>query len=164
MLTHLGVAPEIIAKGFAEFKPLPHRMQRLGTIRGVTVIDDSKATSLTATQAALKMIAPAKAHLIAGGQLKEDDLDFLDLELSKSVKKAYLIGEAAPALYEAWEDLCDCEQCGDMKTAVDHALANAVEGDILLLSPGCASFDQYDGMAKRGEHFKACVEAHAPLA
>jgi UDP-N-acetylmuramoylalanine--D-glutamate ligase len=51
-----------------------------------------------------------------------------------------------------------------MKTAVDHALANAVEGDILLLSPGCASFDQYDGMAKRGEHFKACVEAHAPLA
>lgn len=164
MLTHLGVAPEIIAKGFAEFKPLPHRMQRLGTIRGVTVIDDSKATSLTATQAALKMITPAKAHLIAGGQLKEDDLDFLDLELSKSVKKAYLIGEAAPALYEAWEDLCDCEQCGDMKTAVDHALANAVEGDVLLLSPGCASFDQYDGMAKRGEHFKACVEAHAPLA
>lgn len=164
MLTHLGVAPEIIAKGFAEFKPLPHRMQRLGAIKGVTVIDDSKATSLTATQAALKMIAPAKAHLISGGQLKEDDLDFLDLELSKSVKKAYLIGEAAPALYEAWEDLCDCEQCGDMKTAVDHALANAVEGDILLLSPGCASFDQYDGMAKRGEHFKACVEAHAPLA
>lgn len=164
MLTHLGVAPEIIAKGFAEFKPLPHRMQRLGAIKGVTVIDDSKATSLTATQAALKMITPAKAHLIAGGQLKEDDLDFLDLELSKSVKKAYLIGEAAPALYEAWEDLCDCEQCGDMKTAVDHALANAVEGDILLLSPGCASFDQYDGMAKRGEHFKACVEAHAPLA
>lgn len=164
MLTHLGVTPEIIAKGFAEFKPLPHRMQHLGAIKGVTVIDDSKATSLTATQAALKMITPAKAHLIAGGQLKEDDLDFLDLELSKSVKKAYLIGEAAPALYEAWEDLCDCEQCGDMKTAVDHALANAVEGDILLLSPGCASFDQYDGMAKRGEHFKACVEAHAPLA
>ena len=163
MLTHLGIAPEIIAQGFATFQPLPHRMQRLGTLNDVVIIDDSKATSLTATQAALKMIAPAKALLIAGGQLKEDDLDFLDLELSKGVKQAYLIGDAAPALFEAWEDLCDCEQCGDMKTAVDHALANAAPGDVLLLSPGCASFDQYAGMAKRGEHFKECVEAHGPI-
>ncbi len=163
MLTHLGIAPEIIAEGLATFQPLPHRMQRLGTCKGVVVIDDSKATSLTATQAALKMVAPAKALLIAGGQLKEDDLDFLDVELEKTVKKAYLIGEAAQPLYEAWEDLCDCECCGDMQTAVNHALADANEGDVLLLSPGCASFDQYTGMAKRGEHFKACVEQHAQI-
>jgi UDP-N-acetylmuramoylalanine--D-glutamate ligase len=90
-------------------------------------------------------------------------LDFLDLELSKTVKKAYLIGEAAQPLFNAWEDLCDCEIVGDMATAVDHALANAASGEVLLLSPGCASFDQYEGMAKRGAHFKACVEAHGTL-
>ena len=163
MLTHLNIAPEIIAQGFATFTPLPHRMQHLGTLNGVSIINDSKATSLTATQAALKMVDPAKVHLIAGGRLKEDDLDFLDLELSKTVKKAYLIGEAAQQLFSAWEDLCDCEIAGDMSTAVEHALAAAAPGEVLLLSPGCASFDQYEGMAKRGEHFKACVEAHGTL-
>lgn len=162
MLMHLNVAPEIIARGFAQFVPLPHRMQRLGTLNGVTLIDDSKATSLSATQAALK-ITRNNVHLIAGGQLKEEDLDFLDLELSSAVKRAYLIGEAAPRLFEAWEDLCDCEICGKMETAVAHALANAQAGDTLLLSPGCASFDQYSGMAKRGEHFKQCIEAHGAI-
>lgn len=156
MLTHLKVSPEKIAEGFATFQPLPHRMQRLGEINGVTVIDDSKATSLTATQAALKMVQH-DIHLIAGGQLKEDDLDFLDEELVSSVKNVYLIGEAAHKLFDAWKDLCACELCGDMETAVKCALQRAVPGDTLLLSPGCASFDQYAGMGKRGEHFKACV-------
>lgn len=162
ILTHLKVTPEIIAKGFEQFQPLPHRLQRLGSLNGITIIDDSKATSLSATQAALKIVGK-NVHLIAGGLLKEDDLDFLDMELSSAVKKAYLIGKAAPNLYEAWEDLCDCECCGEMETAVEHALANAQPGDTLLLSPGCASFDQYDGMAKRGDHFKKCVEAHGTL-
>ncbi|MBQ9694074.1 MAG: UDP-N-acetylmuramoyl-L-alanine--D-glutamate ligase, partial [Kiritimatiellae bacterium] len=134
----------------------------LGECNGVRIIDDSKATSLAATQAALKILGK-NVHLIAGGRLKEDDLDFLDLELSSAVKQAYLIGEAEAKLFEAWNDLCSCQRCGNMETAVAQALAAAQPGDILLLSPGCASFDQYTGMAKRGDHFKACVEAHGTL-
>jgi UDP-N-acetylmuramoylalanine--D-glutamate ligase len=104
-----------------------------------------------------------KVHLIAGGRLKEDDLDFLDLELSTAVTQAYLIGEAEGPLFDAWQDLCPCQRCGTMEVAVAQAMVAAKPGDVLLLSPGCASFDQYAGMAKRGEHFKACVEKHGEL-
>ena len=162
MMTHLKVEPAIIEQGFAQFAPLPHRMQLLGECNGVRIIDDSKATSLTATQAALKILGD-KVHLIAGGRLKEDDLDFLDLELSTAVTQAYLIGEAEGPLFEAWQDLCPCQRCGTMDVAVAQAMAAAKPGDVILLSPGCASFDQYPGMAKRGEHFKACVAQHGEL-
>lgn len=162
MLTHLNVAPEFIAKGFAQFQALPHRMQHLGQLNGIQIINDSKATSLSATQAALKMVGH-DVRLIAGGRLKEDDLDFLDLELDAAVSKAYLIGEAQTKLLDAWQDICNCQLCDNMETAVAQALADAKPGDTLLLSPGCASFDQYTGMAKRGEHFRACVESHGTL-
>lgn len=158
MLTELGLSPEEIAAGFSAFEPLPHRMQHLGEVRGVTFIDDSKATSLTATQAALRMVGRG-VRLIAGGRPKEDDLDFLDSELSAAVKKAYLIGEAQEALFAAWKDILPCVRCGTLPEAVRAAFADAEAGDTVLLSPGCASFDQFPGMAARGNAFRALFES-----
>lgn len=152
MLAQLGLTPEQIAAGFAAYQPLPHRFQRLGQKRGVTFIDDSKATSLTATQAALKMVGQG-VRLIAGGLLKEDDLDFLDEELEDCALKAYLIGQAQDALEAAWRPILPCEKCGDMATAVARAFAEAQPGETILLSPGAASFDQYPGMGARGDDF-----------
>lgn len=157
MLTELGLPPEAISAGLAAYAPLPHRMQRLGEARGVAFIDDSKATSLAATQAALRMVG-RNVRLIAGGQLKEDDLDFLDAELTAAARKAYLIGEAQAPLFNAWRDLLPCAQCGTLQTAVRAAFAEAEPGDTILLSPGCASFDQFPGMAARGDAFRALFE------
>lgn len=157
MLTALGLPPEAIADGLAAYEPLPHRMQRLGETRGVAFIDDSKATSLAATQAALRMVG-RNVRLIAGGQLKEDDLDFLAPELAAAARKAYLIGEAQAPLFDAWRPHLPCAQCGTLQDAVRAAFAEAEPGDTLLLSPGCASFDQFPGMAARGDAFRALFE------
>ena len=158
MLTALGLSPEEIAAGFAAYQPLPHRFQLLGSKRGVRFIDDSKATSLSATQAALKM-AGKGVRLIAGGRLKEDDLDFLDEELEDFALKAYLVGEAQGPLAEAWQGILPCACCGTVENAVRTAFAEAAPGETILLSPGAASFDQYSGMGARGEDFARCFAA-----
>lgn len=147
-----GLTPEEIAAGLQAFTPLPHRFNFVGTVNDVSFIDDSKATSLTATEAALRMVG-ANVHLIAGGLLKETDLEFLEDALCDTVKQVYLIGEAQDALYEAWMPFVSCLKCGTMQEAVKAAFQAAKAGDTVLLSPGCASFDQYSGMAARGEDF-----------
>ncbi len=157
MLTELGLAPAEIADGLAAYEPLPHRMQRLGEARGVAFVDDSKATSLAATQAALRMVGRG-VRLIAGGRQKEDDLDFLDDALASAARKAYLIGEAQDALFAAWQNILPCARCGTLDAAVRAAFAEAEPGDTILLSPGCASFDQFPGMAARGDAFRALFE------
>lgn len=154
MLQACGLTEGQIAAGLSGFQPLPHRMQAIGERGGVRFIDDSKGTSLAATQAALRMVG-RNVRLIAGGQLKETDLDFLDEELATCARKAYLIGQAQEALRDAWADILPCQCCGDMGTAVRAAFADAAPGDTILLSPGCASFDQYPGMAARGDDFRA---------
>ncbi len=158
MLSDEGLTSEEIARGFATFEPLPHRMQCIAEANGIRFIDDSKGTSLSATQAALRMCGP-NVHLIAGGLLKEDDLDFLDEELCDNVKEAYIIGKETTALYQAWNDYIPTTECGTMVNAVTQAIRKAVPGDTILLSPGAASFDQYQGMAERGDDFKRCVMA-----
>lgn len=160
ILFELGLTPEQIAAGFAAYEPLPHRFQKLGQLRGITFIDDSKATTLSATQAALKMVG-GHVRLIAGGRLKEDDLDFLEEELECFAEKAYLIGEAQEALANAWADILPCERCGTLATAVARAFAEAAPGDTILLSPGAASFDQYACMSARGDDFAAQFNALA---
>ena len=165
MLTHSGLTPEQIAAAFADFQPLPHRMQRVGeTASGVTFIDDSKGTSLSATQAALRIVGHG-VRLIAGGQLKERDLAFLLPDLRAHAVKVYLIGEAAQTLHDAWRETVPCALCGDLPTAFHSACDEAQPGETLLLSPGCASFDQFPGMAARGDAFqilsRAAIEEEA---
>lgn len=157
MLSHYGLLPEAIAEGFKGFVPLPHRVQWIGEKRGVRFIDDSKGTSLSATQAALQMCGP-KVHLIAGGLLKERDVDFLAEDLRQYASAAYIIGKETETLCRAWAPYLPTLACGTMNVAVRQAFAAAQPGETILLSPGAASFDQYAGMAARGEHFKACVQ------
>lgn len=161
LLRHCGLGREEIEAGLRAFAPLEHRMQRIGTdASGATYIDDSKATSLTATAAAIRM-AGAPVRLIAGGQLKETDVNCLKEILETSVKKVYLIGCCAHLLAEAWSDAVPCEVCGTMERAVARAAGDAARGEVVLLSPGTASFDQFTGYRERGKRFADCARAVA---
>ncbi len=158
ILSDYGLSPEMITRGFQAFEPLPHRMQRIGEYEGVTYINDSKATSLAATQAAIRMVG-SRVRLIAGGLLKESELTFLLPTLRESVRKVYLIGSSQHLLYDAWHAVVPCECCDTMAIAVQKATQEASSGETILLSPGTASFDQYTGMAARGADFIAQVQA-----
>ncbi len=156
MLTRLGIPQDIIIHGLRTFEPLPHRMQRIATINGITYIDDSKATTLAATHAALHMLTPP-IRLIAGGLLKESDLTFLRPTLQSTVAKAYIIGSETRPFLEAWRDAVPLEDCGTMANAMHAIHRDASPGDTVLLSPGTASFDQYPGMAARGNDFQSLI-------
>ena len=153
MAAGCGLTGEEIAAGFAAFEPLPHRMERVGTRGGVAYVDDSKGTSLAATQAALRIVGRG-VRLIAGGRPKERDLAFLLPDLAACAAKVYLIGEAEGAFYEAWRGAVPCVRCGELARAFHAAAEEARPGETVLLSPGCASFDQFPNMAARGEMFK----------
>lgn len=153
-----GVSMAQVKRGLADFKSLPHRMQRLGSVNGVEYIDDSKATSLAATAAALQMVG-RRVRLIAGGRLKERDLAPFKFFVAKHAEKVYLIGESSRTFNSAWGDVVPCEDCHDMAGAVEKIAAEAKPGEVALLSPGCASFDQFSGYGERGDCFAKEVAA-----
>jgi UDP-N-acetylmuramoylalanine--D-glutamate ligase len=124
---------------------------------GVRYIDDSKATSLSAMSAALRM-AGSNVRLIAGGLPKGDDPRRVVPDLTKRVKKVYLIGRCAESFYDAWSGLVDCEICGTLGDAVKSVFEDAVNGETLLLSPGTASYDQFKNYSERGEQFAFWVK------
>ena len=155
-----GLGDEAIRRAFAEFKPLPHRMNLVAEVGGVRYVDDSKATSLAALVAGVKM-ASADARtvrLIAGGLPKGDDPKTALAVLTDRVKKVYLIGQSAEAFSAAWGGAVDCEICGTMDRAVEAAKREAETGETVLLSPGTASFDQFQSYGERGEVFARLVK------
>lgn len=169
-----GLADEAIRNAFLRFEALPHRMQKVGDSDGVAYIDDSKATSISALAAGVAMAAsfvsgcgrPAsgspKIRLIAGGLPKGDDPLAVRGCLAEHVAKAYLIGQCASAFADAWSEVVPCEACGTLDRAVACAKRDSCAGDIVLLSPGTASFDQFRSYAERGDAFKALVVGDAP--
>ncbi len=159
LLRKLELSDGQIEAALQGFEPLHHRMEKVADVQGVICIDDSKATSLSATEAALKMVGKP-LFLIAGGQLKEKSADFLKEGLAFFAKKVYLIGESSEKLYQSWSTTVPCTQCQTMDVAVQEALDQARSGDVLLLSPGTASFDQYVSYAARGDDFKRCIECY----
>ena len=159
-LSFCGLTSGEIASGLVSFEPLPHRMQHVADRSGVLFVDDSKATSLTATAAALSMIS-RPIRLIAGGRLKEKNLSFLKVLLTKRAKKVYLIGECENALFASWHDAVACVECHTLEKAVQAAATDSVAGDVVLLSPGCASFDQFVSYGDRGEHFARLAKSAA---
>lgn len=152
-----GLADDVIARAFADFKPLPHRMNVVGSFGGVKCIDDSKATSLAALAAGVCM-AGEGIRLIAGGLAKGDDPKSVIPHLTRRVKKVYLIGHCAEVFSAAWSGSVDCEVCGTMERAVESAMRDAEKGDTLLLSPGTASFDQFQSFGQRGDVFAELVK------
>jgi UDP-N-acetylmuramoylalanine--D-glutamate ligase len=162
-LLHAGLTLVQVEQGFKAFVPLAHRLQRVAVSKGgVTFVDDSKATSLAATAAALRMVAKP-VRLIAGGLLKEKDLETIKELLTQTTKKVYLIGRCAGQMYRAWSPVVPCEECGTLECAVDAAFRDASAGETVLLSPGTASFDQFTSYRERGERFISRVRAVADL-
>jgi UDP-N-acetylmuramoylalanine--D-glutamate ligase len=151
-----GVEPDVVERAAAAFEPLPHRMTEIAAIRDVKFVNDSKATNLAALGGALKM-AGSGVRLIAGGLLKERSLESVKELLARKTKKVYLIGKAAEEMENAWADVVECCRCSELETAVRTAWSDAGPGDTILLSPGCASFDQFRNFEDRGTQFERIV-------
>ncbi|MBR1588774.1 MAG: UDP-N-acetylmuramoyl-L-alanine--D-glutamate ligase, partial [Kiritimatiellae bacterium] len=149
-----------IADGFRAFEPLPHRMQLVAERGGVRYVDDSKATSLAALAAGVAMCG-GPVRLVAGGLAKGDDPKSVIPRLLSAVKKVYLIGRCADQFLSAWREAVPCEVCGTLDRAVEAARRDAVAGETVLLSPGAASFDQFDSYGVRGDAFASFVCAEA---
>lgn len=147
-----GWEVKALEKAAREFKPLRFRMEPAGEINGVRYVNNSKATTLSAVEASLKMV-DGPVRLIAGGLLKEKDLSWIKKILEKRVSGAYVYGNAGSKLSEAWADCVKCRVFDRLKEALLAAAGEAAEGDVILLSPGCTSFDQYSSYADRGEDF-----------
>ena len=152
----LGLDEMEIHQALASFRGLPHRMERIAEAEGVLFLNDSKATNPASTGPALG--AYSMIHWILGGLAKEDNLDDCAPYFG-NVVKAYTIGEAAAMFEPLLEPHIPVESCEMMLTAVQRAAANARPGEVVLLSPACASFDQFKDFEARGNCFISCVNS-----
>lgn len=152
-----GVPASAVADALAAFSGLPHRHQLVAEKHGVRWVDDSKGTNVGATAAGLAGYSPGTIHLILGGLGKGQDFTPLRPAVAGRVARAYLIGAAAAALSAALAGAVPVEECGTLETAVARAAALARPGDTVLLSPACASFDQFRDYAHRGDEFARLV-------
>jgi UDP-N-acetylmuramoylalanine--D-glutamate ligase len=154
MAAHAGLGAAEIAHGLATFPGVPHRLEEVGTRGGVTFVNDSKATNPAAAIAALDAYSQG-VRLIAGGSSKGTPFDALARAAAGVVAHAYLIGETAPDIAEALDaEAVPCTLAGDLPTAVSQAVADAAPGEVVLLAPACASFDQFTGYEHRGDVFR----------
>jgi UDP-N-acetylmuramoylalanine--D-glutamate ligase len=147
-----GIDPLHAVHAARSFEPLPHRMQFLAELDGVRFVDDSKSTNLAALSAAVRMSKPP-LRLICGGRAKQTDFESVTALLQDRVARVYLIGAAAAEMRAAWQSAVDCQDCESLDRAVAAAWRDAAAGDTILLSPGCASFDQYASFEERGETY-----------
>ncbi|MFM8820186.1 MAG: UDP-N-acetylmuramoyl-L-alanine--D-glutamate ligase [Phenylobacterium sp.] len=157
----LGAPVSEIAEGLLSFPGLAHRMETVAHVRGVRFVNDSKATNSDAARQALSSYP--RVYWIAGGRAKDGGIESL-ADLFPRIARAYLIGEAAPAFGLALEGRAPHLECGDLQSAVNQAFEDARasgEGGVVLLSPACASFDQFTDFEARGEAFRSSVLALA---
>jgi UDP-N-acetylmuramoylalanine--D-glutamate ligase len=153
-----GIGEGPIAEALRMFPGIPHRLEPVAEAGGVRFVNDSKATNVAAALRALDAYADEPVHLILGGSLKGESFRPLADAIGPNVVSVHLVGEAAPELEEA----IGTGRAHDDETldvAVSHAAADASPGSVVLLSPACASYDQYDNFERRGEHFKRLVAA-----
>ena len=158
-LTLLDIDDATIERGLTTFPGLAHRMEEVGRIGRVLFVNDSKATNADAAAPALASFP--KIHWIAGGLPKEGGIASLRPYFSR-IAKAYLIGEAAPAFAATLGERIPYEISGTLQIAVQHAAAEAKatgEDHVVLLSPACASFDQFRNFEVRGDAFREAVAA-----
>jgi UDP-N-acetylmuramoylalanine--D-glutamate ligase len=152
----LGIAEPMIDAALASFAGLPHRMERIRERNGVRYVNDSKATNPTSTAPALA--AYPAIHWILGGQAKTDNLDDCAPHFSH-VRAAYTIGEAGPMFATLLAPHMPVTESETLATAIAQAAAAAQSGETVLLSPACASFDQFTDFEARGDAFRQLVEA-----
>jgi UDP-N-acetylmuramoylalanine--D-glutamate ligase len=156
-----GVAPDAVRAGLRTFSGVAHRLETIGRRDGVDFVNDSKATNVASTLVALASYAGG-VHLIAGGRPKLEDFAPLAPLVAERCRAVYLIGEAAEELELALSGTgVPIAQCGELERAVAAARAGARPGDTVLLSPACASYDQYPNFEARGDHFRALTLVEA---
>lgn len=156
-----GVPFAAIRPGLEGFAPSPHRLELVTVANGVRYINDSKATNPDSVVRALETVAPpppGKVLLIAGGLDKDVDFSLLTPVLPNYVKEIFLIGKCREMLAHLWRDMVYCQQFSSLEAAVDAAIERAAPGDVVLLSPGCASMDMFTNYAERGEIFRKAVK------
>jgi UDP-N-acetylmuramoylalanine--D-glutamate ligase len=155
-----GVSRDAVREGLATFEGLPHRLERVRRHRGVSYVNDSKATNVAAADAALRSF-DGGVHAILGGSLKGESFAALVPAVSERCVACYLIGEAAERLAMELEPVreagVELRRCGGMEHAVRAASRVAAPGQVVLLAPACASFDAYRDFEARGEHFREIV-------
>jgi len=151
----------LVCEGLKSFPGVPHRLEQAGTVGGISYVNDSKATNVEATLKALGAY-PEGTHLILGGRDKGSDYRPIARNCGGCVG-VYLVGEATPLIREAFAEVAaeageglsvpPVEDCGDLESAMGRATERALPGQVVLLAPACASFDQYGSFEERGEHF-----------
>lgn len=165
IVEELGVKSAQWQHALPRFRSLPHRMEQVCVEDGVLFVNDSKATNTASTAPALAAFAPDAAinsgaprvHWIVGGLAKDDGLGECEAYLDQ-IAAAYTVGEAGPQLADLLEERgVHVERCELISEAVSRARDAAKAGEVVLLSPACASFDQFRDFEKRGEHFRQLV-------
>jgi UDP-N-acetylmuramoylalanine--D-glutamate ligase len=149
----LGTPDERIAEALRTFPGVPHRLEPVGDVNGIRYVNDSKATNVAAALRGLAAYADEPVHLILGGSRKGEDFAPLAAALGPNVRSVHLIGETAGELGAAIPQGHDDR---DLATALAHIQARP--GDVVLLSPACASYDQYRDFEERGEEFRRLVQ------
>jgi UDP-N-acetylmuramoylalanine--D-glutamate ligase len=153
-----GIDADAVRAGLRSFAGVEHRLEEVAVSNGVRWVNDSKATNVASALVALDAFAPGTIHLILGGQGKGQDFTALCGPVAERCKAVYLIGEDAPQIAAALEGVsAPVRECGDLEHAVGAARAAARSGDVVLLSPACASFDQFADYEARGERFRELV-------
>ena len=152
----VGCEPGRIRKAVQDFKAVEHRLEFVASVGGVDFYNDSKATNVDATIKALESF-PANIHIILGGKDKGSDYSVLNPLLKERVKRVYTIGAAAKKIEEQISGAADIFHADTIENAVKQASQHAVAGDIVLLAPACASFDQFTSYEHRGKVFKDLV-------
>jgi UDP-N-acetylmuramoylalanine--D-glutamate ligase len=156
-----GVDPDAVRAALDDFKGVEHRLEEVADVCGVLYVNDSKATNPTATIAALRAFGTG-VHAILGGSLKGGGFEALVPAVSEHCERCYLIGEAAQRIAdELAPSGVELLECGDLEHAVTEAARRADPGEVVLLSPACASFDQHTDFEQRGDHFKSLVRTLA---
>jgi UDP-N-acetylmuramoylalanine--D-glutamate ligase len=154
-----GLEPEAVRAGLATFAGVPHRLEEVAAIGGVLYVNDSKATNVASAVVGLASF-DAGVHVILGGRGKGGDYSPLAAALAERGRAAYLIGEASADLHLALEGAgVPLHDCGTLERAVDAAAHAARPGEVVLLSPACASYDQFRSFEERGARFRALVAA-----
>jgi UDP-N-acetylmuramoylalanine--D-glutamate ligase len=157
----MGLDRGDVAAGLRSFTGVPHRLERVGVVGGVTYVNDSKATNVAAARAAI-LSFDAPLHVILGGSSKGERFTGLAEPVAANAAGAYLVGETAAQLDEdlapAWASGVTRHRAGELAEAVRLAARAASEGEVVLLAPACASFDAYPDYEARGEHFRSLVE------
>jgi len=148
-----GMPREAIQKGIDAFKPLKHRIETVGMVRGVSFVNDSKSTTVESTRAALESFA-GRVILIAGGRAKEKDFRLIGPVLARKASAAVFYGEAGAMIASQMGAFARKTVVKDFRAAVAAAYGSAKAGETVLLSPMCASFDQFESYEERGELFR----------